>query len=94
LSIYFLKEEKSKEEKKKDVKKKEDMLKNNMNADLFDMPQYKQGDACIAAPFTSKHSDSIRCVLIVLRQVKQNKKNLKNIIYFKNASIINQSLSL
>ena len=36
--------------------------------ELFDGPQYKQGDACVAAPFTSKHSNSIRCVLIVLRQ--------------------------
>ena len=28
----------------------------------------KAGDACFAAPFTSKHSNSIKCVLIILRQ--------------------------
>ena len=28
---------------------------------------FKFGDACIAAPFTSKHSASIRCVQIILR---------------------------
>ena len=38
------------------------------NEMMFDGPMYKQGDACVAAPFTSKHSNSIRCVLIVLRQ--------------------------
>ena len=30
--------------------------------------ELKVGDACFAAPFTSKHSNSIRCVLIILRQ--------------------------
>lgn len=31
-------------------------------------PELKPGDACIAAPFTSKHSSSIYCVVILLRQ--------------------------
>ena len=30
--------------------------------------EVKVGDACFAAPFTSKHSNSIKCVLIILRQ--------------------------
>lgn len=34
---------------------------------LFDS-ELKVGDACFAAPFTSKHSNSIKCVLIILRQ--------------------------
>lgn len=31
-------------------------------------PEIKPGDACIAAPFTSKHSSSIYCVVVLLRQ--------------------------
>ena len=30
--------------------------------------EVKVGDACFAAPFTSKHSNSIKCVIIILRQ--------------------------
>jgi len=44
------------------------IVKKMPETELFDGPQYKQGDACVAAPFTSKHSNSIRCVIIVLRQ--------------------------
>lgn len=34
----------------------------------MDEDEIKGGDACFAAPFTSKHSNSIKCVLIILRQ--------------------------
>ncbi len=42
------------------------MRSNNMGFMMDD--DIKVGDACIAAPFTSKHSSSIKCVLIIIRQ--------------------------
>lgn len=42
--------------------------KNNFMGNMLFQDQVKVGDACFAAPFTSKHSNSIKCVLIILRQ--------------------------
>ena len=41
--------------------------RDNMFSFLED-DESKGGDACFAAPFTSKHSNSIKCVLIIMRQ--------------------------
>jgi len=44
------------------------MNMNNAMNELFEQESFKFGDACIAAPFTSKYSSSIKCVLIILKQ--------------------------
>ncbi|KAL4433179.1 hypothetical protein ABPG74_010874 [Tetrahymena malaccensis] len=61
------------EEIKRDYKKmmqymKEEQEKKKNQSMFGDQIEYKVGDACIAAPFTNKHSNSIRCVIILLRQ--------------------------
>lgn len=62
------------EEIKKDYRKMMQYMKEEQekkkNQSMFaggDSIEYKVGDACIAAPFTNKHSNSIRCVIILLR---------------------------
>lgn len=44
------------------LKKRSNMMESLMGDEV------KDGDACFAAPFTSKHSNSIKCVLVILRQ--------------------------
>ena len=47
---------------------KEEQEKKKNGLIVQEQIEYKVGDACIAAPFTNKHSNSIRCVIILLRQ--------------------------
>ncbi|EGR29218.1 hypothetical protein IMG5_160550 [Ichthyophthirius multifiliis] len=70
------KKRKEQEELKKDFRKymqhmQQQKLKEQQETNLLsgaDQIEYKAGDACIAAPFTNKHSNSIRCVIMLLRQ--------------------------
>lgn len=70
-------EEIKKQEKEEKKKKMQDAMKtrnfaaikelNNPTASA-DVNEFKSGDACIAAPFTNKFSNSLKCVITIIRQ--------------------------
>lgn len=77
IALVGLKNEPSKDEKKAEEARKKEvtqkamkerrmptMAELNTNEDV----EFKSGDACIAAPFTNKYTNSIKCVETVIRQ--------------------------
>lgn len=70
IALVGIKDEKSKAVKKAEKEKKQKLYKEavkNRRMDLLkdiyveEDTEFKGGDACIAAPFTNKHSNSIKC---------------------------------
>lgn len=107
IALIGTKAEKTKQEKKEELetktKFKMDSLKKGKNLrqiseemnDLFsDNVTFKAGDACVAAPFTNKHTNSIKCVQIIMKQgnctMSTSMQNLKIITLnsFLNAYIM------
>jgi len=70
IALVGLKDEPTKEEKKKEKERKQQLRNEALKARRMDLlselgkeedTEFKSGDACIAAPFTNKFSNSIKC---------------------------------